>query len=352
MIDELVRKQVKGLSAYSEGGRRCAIKLDANENAWGLPRDIANSVIEDIKGFDYHRYPDSDSTALRKDLSLYTGVKPDNLMVGNGSDELIQYIINTFVGQDDPVLIHWPTFSMYGFFTKLAGGRLVEAFPSNGFEPDIEAMAQTAKHERVKVVFLCNPNNPTGAVIPSVGIRHLLETVQCIVVIDEAYYEYYGQTVINWVDEYPNLIVLRTFSKALALAGLRVGYLATGDGIMGYLSRVKVPYNVDAFSQMVACSVLRQRENLERRMKDFKDARDALVKALQGIDGIDVYPTNANFVLIRLPRASDIRTRLMDRGILVRGFREKGLEDCLRITVGTKAENGEFISQLTDIVGR
>lgn len=351
MIKKLVRREVNEACSYPETALPCTIKMDSNENEWGLPGDICRLLEEGVKDFPFHRYPDSDCTGLREKLGHYTGVPAKNLMVGNGSDELIRYVVDTFVGSADKVVIPNPAFSMYGFFVSLAGGVVVTVEPGESLNIDAERVAKAARDQRAKVVFLCNPNNPTGGVLSEGEIRMIVEGAPGIVVVDEAYYEFYGRTAIDWIEEYPNLVVLRTMSKAMALGGLRVGYLAAGDLLMDYLGRVKVPYNVGSFSQHVACRVLENREAIDKWLETFREVRDDFVEDLKSIDGVTVYPTLANFVLIKLNRAHRVWEALFKKGILTRKYGEGILEDCLRITICPPQQNRIFIEQLKEMLG-
>lgn len=351
MIENLARREVKEICTYLETALPCTIKMDANENEWGLPPDIDALIAEGMKYYPFHRYPDSDCTRLKERLSDYTGVPAKNLMVGNGSDELIRYVVDTFVGNTDRVVIPNPAFSMYRFFVNLAGGVVVKVEPDGDLKTDAAKVAKTAIDQRAKAIFLCNPNNPTGGVLPPGEIRMIIEKVPGIVVMDEAYYEFYGRTVIDWIEKYPNLIVLRTMSKAMALGGLRVGYLASGDCVMEYLNRVKVPYNVGSFSQHAACRVLENREAIDKWLDTFKTVRDGFVKDLKNIGGVTVYPTCANFVLLRMNRVHLVWEALFKKGILTRKFGEGILEDCLRVTICPPHQNRVFIEELKKALG-
>ncbi len=350
MIDQLVRKEVVELKSYPESGPACTIKMDANENEWGLPEDIRAAIARGMKDFPFQRYPDSDSTKLRKLLCDYTRVPGKNLMVGNGSDELINYVVNIFIGPGDKTVIPQPTFSMYGFFVSLAGGVVAELDTHAGFNIDIHQITETASREKAKIVFLCNPNNPTGTVLSPGQIKEVIEESPGIVVVDEAYYEFYGRTVIDWIQRYDNLIVLRTLSKAMAIGGLRVGYLAAGDRIMEYLSRVKVPYNVGSFSQNAACIVLENRESIDKWLDTFIKAREDFINSLSCIEVITVFPTQGNFVLLRMKEAHRVWSKLLERGILTRKFGRGVLEDCLRVTVCPPGQNRVFIRELKECI--
>lgn len=345
-IDNLVREEVLELKNYKIPEISYNIKLDANENNWGLPRDIIDSIKMDIEDFSFHRYPHSDSSTLREKLSGYTGVNARNLMVGTGSDELIQYVVHTFVGRGDRVVIHTPTFSMYDFFTTMSGGVTVEVESDGDFVIDVEKIINAAVEQNAKVVFICNPNNPSGNVLSREKIKRIIEETPAVIVVDEAYYEFYGRTVIDWVYRYENLIVMRTFSKAMALGGLRVGYMAAGDKIMGYMNRVKVPYNVSSFSQFAACRVLEEDRVIKEWLSDFGYIRQDFVERLASIDGVKVFPTQANFVLIEVQDAEKIWRGLVDKGILVRKFSDRRLKNCFRVTIGQPQENRAFSEEL------
>jgi len=345
-IDDFVREEVLGLESYKVPELSFDIKMDANENNWGLPQSIIDNIIRDIESFSFHRYPESESTFLREKLSGHVGVDARNIMVGTGSDELLQYIFHTFVGREDRIVVHSPTFSMYDFFNRLSGGVTVEVESDEGFSIDHESIISAVKQNKAKLAFICNPNNPTGIVLSPEKIRRIVEETGAIVVVDEAYWEFYGQTVIDWIYKYENLIVLRTFSKIMALAGLRIGYLAAGDKIMEYLNRVKIPYNVSSFSQFAAYRVLEEEKIIKEWMPIFRETRKNFLEQLASISGVTVFPTQANFVLIQIQDAQIIWNKLVGKGILVRKYGEGRLKNCLRITIGQPQENKAFCEQL------
>lgn len=351
MVDRLVRDEVRVLKSYPETALPCRIKMDANENEWGLPPEVKESIVKDVLDFPFHRYPDSDGTALKEKLEEYTGVPAKNLIIGNGSDELIRYVVDAFVSPGNNVVIPCPAFSMYRFFVNLAGGVVVEVGPKEDLRVDAQKVAKTAQEKNAKVVFLCNPNNPTGEVMEIEDIEMVIQKSPGVVVVDEAYYEFCGRTVVDRINSYQNLIVLRTLSKAAALAGLRVGYLAAGDAIMNYLYRVKVPYNVGSFSQMAAIRVLENRKAMDEWLDTFRCVRDEFIEDLRRVEGITVFPTGANFVLITMDKAHRVWEGLFKKGILVRKFGEGALENCLRVTVCPPRQNRAFLEGLKEVLG-
>jgi histidinol-phosphate aminotransferase len=346
MIDRLVRQEVKATEGCKELMVPCRLKMDANENEWGFPADLLSLTAKDIEGLSFHRYPDSDSAKLREKLAGYTGVPAANLMVGNGSDELIHYVVKTFVGAGDRVVLPLPAFSMYSFFLSLAGGVVIPVNPDEDLYIDVDRVIAASVKEEAKVVFLCSPNNPVGSVIPLEDIKRVIENCPGIVVVDEAYYEFYGKTVIDWIDRYPNLVVIRTLSKAAGIAGLRVGYLAAGDDIMQYLCRVKIPFNVNAFSQYAAGKVLDNRGRIDTWLDTFKEVREDFIGKLNLIEGITVFPSQTNFVLIRMEKAQSVWDSLFEKGILTRKFPGEFLKDYIRVTVCPPGQNDIFIEEL------
>ncbi len=345
-INGLVRREVQELESYSVPELPVDIKMDANENNWGLPEALRDRVKTGVGDFPFHRYPDSDSSTLRERLGRYTGMDAGNLMVGNGSDELIMYVVNTFVSKGDRIVIHTPTFSMYDFFTRLSGGQTVAVESDGDFRVDSDSIVKAALEQEAKIVFVSNPNNPTGTVLSETELERIISGVRSVVVVDEAYYDFYGETVINWVYEHSNLIVLRTFSKALALAGLRIGYLAAGDEIMEYLKRVKIPYNVSSFSQYMAGMVMDEEKALREWLEEFRQVREDFASELASIDGVKVFPSHANFVLISVPDGEGTWRKLLNKGILVRKFGDRKMKDCLRVTIGKPGENRVFLREL------
>lgn len=339
MLDNLVRENIKKLVPYEVKMYEDVVKLDANENnhlAYLLNERIAKALM-DLK---INEYPDSDCWELRKFLGKQLSLAPEELMIGCGSDQLITIIINAFVGGGDKILTFSPTFGMYKIGGGLVGATTLEVPLGKDFSFDFNGFIKVVKEDKWKVIFLTNPNNPTGGIIPREEIIKIIEAANAIVVVDEAYYEFYGETVMDLVRDYPNLIVLRTLSKAYALAGARIGYAAASKNLMGILYKVKPPYNVSSLSQVAAKVCLESQGMMETAVKEIILEREGMEKELGDIENIKIYKSYSNFLLCRIDRAKDLYNYLLENKVLIRYFGEEGpLANCLRITIGTKEEN-------------
>lgn len=347
-----LRKDLKNLTPYKIEHIPYTIKLDANESPFDLPQSVRNVLAEEILGgLSFNRYPDSDSNILREKLAHNHALHTSQLMVGTGSDELLQTIINAFVSKNDTVLCPHPSFGMYAVFTRIAGGIPVDVQLNEDFTYDIEKIFRCIREHKPKIVFLCSPNNPTGNVIDKKDVLDLLNNYNGIVALDEAYVEFSGTSLIRELVKYPNAIVLRTFSKAFGLAGLRVGYLAACNELAEDLYKVKTPYNISSFSQRAACVMLDHIEMVNKRVAEIICLREKLFQSFEGINGLKPYPSGANFILAKFEDAESVYGRLLKNGILVRNFQNNNLIcDCLRITVGEKNENDYLIDSLQQIM--
>ncbi len=346
MLDNLVKDNIKDLQAYKVEPSKGMIKLDANENnnlSYLLNEKLARALT-DLK---INEYPDSDCIELRAILSDQLNLDADQIMVTCGSDQLIQIIMTAFVGKGDKMLTHVPTFGMYKIGTQTAGGTSVEVALNDDFSFNIDRFLKAIEEEGPKIIFLTNPNNPTGNIIPRNEIIKIIESSGGIVVVDEAYYEFYGESVIDLVNKYDNLIVLRTLSKAYGLAGARVGYGLASRPLMDILYKVKPPYNVASLSQLAAKVCLANKDIMTGAVDEIIKERDKMAGLLKDLPNFKIYDTHANFVLCKIDQAKKVYDYLLDNKVLVRYFGEEGpLGNCLRISIGTKEENDLLIDLL------
>lgn len=322
------------------------IKLDANENPYGCSPRV-NKALADYP--DINVYPDSGQTELRKQLQEYTGVAMKHIVAGAGSDQLIDLIMRLFIERGDEVINCTPTFAMFHFFIKLNGGTPVEVVRDKNFCVDVAAVKKAITN-KTKIIILATPNNPTGTVIPREDILEILDT-GLPVVVDEAYYEFTGETVAPLVGEYNNLIVLRTFSKWAGLAGLRIGYGIFPTKIADCLLRIKEPYNINVAAQVAVRESLRDVDYLMNNVKSIITERERLFSRLKGIDWLRSYPSQANFILCSVLKggARELQQKLEDRGILVRYFDQTLLKDSVRISIGRPEENDILMETLNEI---
>ncbi len=349
LIQQLVRPQVRQLAGYVSARhltQSAKIFLDANENAFG-------SVLKKVEGVELNRYPDPLADSLRSKLAKYTKVRSSQIIVGNGSDELIWLTLFAFVAADEEVIIIPPTFSMYRVFAELAGAKVKQVPLDSTFTLDPAKVLATIS-AKTKVIFLCSPNNPTGQALPIKTVEKIVKQSKRIVIVDEAYIEFCPRrTVKSLLKKYPNLVILRTFSKAWGLAGLRVGYALSSPEVIEILAKVRAPYSVDTLSQKLATKALNKQKQMEVGVKKILSEREQLKNNLKRL-GLTVSPSDANFLLVRFPRgqaAAKIQQSLSKKfGIVVRDFDSPQLKNCLRITVGTTVENQKLTVALKKLL--
>ena len=322
------------------------IKLDANENPYGgSPR-----VNQALATYPYlNIYPDAGQTKLRKLLEGYTGVSAEHIVAGNGSDELIDLMVRLLVGVGDEVINCVPTFDMFRISTKMCGGTLVEVPRDENFAVDASAV-KAAISDKTKIIFIANPNNPTGTITPKQRILELLDT-GLPVVVDEAYYEFSGETVAPLVSRYKNLMVLRTFSKWAGLAGLRVGYGIFPAKIADYLLTIKPPYNVNVAALVAVEESLKDIDYLMSRVKAIISERDRLFGELTKLKWLKSFPSRTNFIFCSVlnGKARELQQKLLNRGILVRYFDLPFWKNGIRISVGKPEHTDALIKTLQEL---
>ncbi len=346
------RPELDDLVAYDAKDLRAEVVLASNENPVNLPSEVIARLTERLPEFKFNRYPDPTATELRKLIAGANGLEPENVLIGNGGDELIFDLLLAWGGPGRKVLDTPPTFSMYAIDAASTGTEVVSVPRGPDFSIDTERVLSRVREGDVDIVIIANPNNPTGDLTDESFLIDLLGASDAIVMVDEAYFEFSRHTMRPHMTRHPNLVILRTFSKAFSLAGLRVGYLLGHEEVVSNLMKVRQPYSVDAFSQWVAASVFRERMVFEQQISDIMRGRDRLIHGLSLIHGVEVFPTEANFVLFRVAHASALwRDLLHSHSVLVRDFsRTPGLEDCLRVTVGTAEENERFLAAVDEVL--
>lgn len=324
------------------------VKVDANENPYGpSPRAVAALASYPY----YHIYPDPNHTLLREALQGYVGVGKDHLVLGTGSDELLDLVIRLFVQPGDSIVNCPPTFGMYPFLAGIAGARTIPVPRRADFSLDIDAIEAVYARQSTapKIVFVTSPNNPDGSVITESELLRLL-ALPAIIVVDQAYVEFGGTDFSDLVPEHANLVVMRTFSKWAGLAGLRVGYGILPAELVRHLFKIKQPYNVNAAAQVAVLASLEDVDVLHARVQAIVRERGRLYSGLTEVGYLDPYPSQANFVLSRVRGrdAGELKEWLQNRGILVRYYRTPELRDCIRISVGTPEQNGRVLTALRE----
>ena len=322
------------------------VKLDANENPYGpLPE-----AVEALARYPhFHVYPDPRQSMLREALGAFIGVPAAHVLPGQGADELLDYLCRLFLAPGDAVINAPPTFGMYGFDARLAGAEVVDVPRLDDFAPDVEAIAAAAETPRAKLLFLASPNNPSGHWLDDHALDRLL-SLPVVVVLDEAYVEFADHpSRASRVLDRDNLVVLRTFSKAAGIAGLRLGYGIFPEWLMRELWKFKQPYNVNVAASVAGVASLRNAGQIEAVVETLKAERSRLYALLASVEGIEAVPgSQANFVLCRVLRrgAHDLKLALERRGILVRHYDKPGLDNCIRISVGRPEHTDALIGAL------
>ncbi len=340
-IQNLIRKNILALAPYScardEFKGEASVYLDANENPMNAP---------------YNRYPDPLQWDLKEKIAQLKGVQPAQIMLGNGSDEPIDLIFRIFCEpKEDNVVAIEPTYGMYKVCADINNVEYRKAFLNDDFTLDAERVLQ-AVNEHTKVVFLCSPNNPSGNLLNRKEVLKIVENFNGIVVIDEAYIDFSSET--SWLEDlpnYPNIIVLQTFSKAWGLASVRCGMAFASEEIIAFFNKVKYPYNINLLTQRFVNEELDKQERKNEWVKMLLQQRDYLQKELKALPLVEkIYPSDANFLLVKVPDANAIYQSLVDKGIIVRNRNKVSLAlGCLRITVGTKTENEILIKELKEL---
>ncbi|HWB26816.1 MAG TPA: histidinol-phosphate transaminase [Chitinophagaceae bacterium] len=341
-LDNLIRENIKKLVPYSsardEFSGEAKVFLDANENSLGSP--LAKW---------YNRYPDPHQQKLKEVISNIKGIAPEHIFLGNGSDECIDLLFRCFCepGKDN-IIICPPTYGMYEVSANINDIEVKRAPLLDNFQLDLIHLENLA-NERTKIIWLCSPNNPTGNLLNRQDVEAVLNNFNGIVVIDEAYINFSRQkSFIQELTEYPNLVVMQTFSKAWGLAGLRLGMAFASTAIIDTMNKVKPPYNISQAAQEIALQALENVGQVNDMILELADMRDALAEVLAQMPGVQkVYPSDANFLLVKINDARKVYDYLLSKAIVVRDrSRVKLCEDCLRITVGTEQENTNLVDAL------
>ena len=354
-IDKLVRAEIRALQAYHVPEANDLVKLDAMENPWSWPDEMRDAWLVALRSAAINRYPDPAARALQQGLRRVMAV-PDSagVILGNGSDELIQMIIQTVAQPGRVVLSVEPTFVMYRQIAVVAGMEYRAVPLQDDFSLDQAALLDAVASHDPAVIFLAYPNNPTGNLFSVDALHAVLSRATGLVVIDEAYAPFTDASFMSEIGKYSNLLVLRTVSK-MGLAGLRLGLLAGPPAWLEQIDKTRLPYNISVINQLTGCFALEHMDVLLAQAREIRSERTQLFAGLQRLSPLTVYPSEANFILFRVPagRASEIFEGLKTAGILIKNLDGPvaALQDCLRVTVGKPDENAAFLAALEALLG-
>ena len=343
---DVIKPEVRAMSAYTLTHFEADVKLNQNENPYEISGDLKRRIVARVLERDWGRYPEFVPEQLLQVLARFSGWSADGILVGNGSNELISAAVTVTLGPGKTVAIPQPTFALYELMAKAAGAT-VHTVPLKeaDFSYDVGPLLDAARSS--DVVIVCSPNSPTGSVLAQSDARQLLSEARGLVIIDEAYHEFSGQTLFPLLKEFDNLLLLRTLSKAWSLAGIRFGYMMTSAAIATEIQKVKLPYNVNIFT-LAAAELIVEELEVEEPVRRLIAARDQLAEELTRRDGVETFPSQANFILFRTRFvARCLFDALYEAGVLVRDVSGYPmLEGCLRVSVGTGEENTRFLEAL------
>jgi len=349
--DQVIRPEILALSAYHVSPASGMVKLDAMENPYSLPPELRNEIARLAADAPINRYPDASATvlkaALREALAIPEGM---GIMLGNGSDEIIQIIALAFARPGAILMSVEPAFVMFRMIATFTGMGYAGVPLRADFSLDVDAMLAAIAQHQPAVIFIAYPNNPTGNLFDAEAVSRIIEAAPSVVVVDEAYQAFADTSFMGKLAQYPHLLLMRTLSK-LGLAGLRLGLLAGRPEWLSQLEKLRLPYNVGVFTQLIAESVLRHPGILLQQAEAIKIERTIMSERLAVLDGVEVFPTNANFILFRMiqgHKAGEVFQELKKRRILIKNLDGSHplLKNCLRVTVGTPAENVQFLEAL------
>jgi histidinol-phosphate aminotransferase len=347
-VAAVVRPEIRALTAYEVADAAGLIKLDAMENPYRLPPEVRAKIAAAVADVPVNRYPDGGAAGVKAALREAFDISGNlGLVLGNGSDELIQMLTVMVAAPGVTILAPDPSFVMYRMNAVYAGARFVGVPLAADFALDMKAMLEAIEREEPALIFLAYPNNPTGNLFAPEHVEAVLRAAPGLVVVDEAYHAFAGTSFLPRVADHPNLVVMRTVSK-IGMAGLRLGYAIGAREWTGEIEKIRQPYNLNALTQAVASVLLRESALLEAQAAAIKAERSRVAVALAALPGVEVFPTHTNFVLARVPDAPRWFERLRQARILVKNLHgwHPLLTNCLRITVGTPEENDAVLAAL------
>jgi histidinol-phosphate aminotransferase len=352
-ISNSIKESVRALKPYTLSPHRASVKLNQNENPWDAPAEIKQETLKRMKERAWSRYPDFTPLRLHERLAEFSGWRTNGIIAGNGSNELIQALLMVSIGAGKRVLITEPTFALYRQITTVLGGDVRNVPLRSDLQFDIAALLEAIEKTQPDVTIICSPNNPTGCVISDEDLTALLKAARGLIVVDEAYHEFADHSAVPLLGDHENLIVLRTFSKAMAMAALRVGYLLAAPQLVQEIAKAVLPYNLSAFSQIAAEVAIEMfGEKLKPLVHAICAERERLYVELASISGIEPLRSQGNFMVVRSslePRR--VFDQLLQRDILIRDVSGYPmLKDHFRVSVGTPDENDLLLEGLREIL--
>ncbi len=345
------RKGLADMPVYDVTEQNWKIKINANESSLNLPPLVEERVMSRLSRIAFNRYPNDEDTQLAEQIAASFSLKKENVCLGNGSSEIIEKICYAFGGAGQTIVYPEPSFSMYRIYVEMAGAESAPVPLKENYRLDIKEYVDIVKQRKASLAILCNPNNPTGNLLPLHDVAYLAHHVDCAFLVDEAYIEFGGASAVSLIKKIPNLIVARTFSKAFGLASSRVGYMLASPEIVRMIRRVFMPYHMNVLSLAAADIVYQMRDEYAPRIAMTISERKRMEEALKELPGLVVYPSSTNFILVKCDQAAELNESLIGQGIGVRCFGDApGLKNCLRLSIGTREENDIWFKAIKDFL--
>lgn len=348
-----VREDLVSVAPYISPQQPARYRMNTNESPYAPPPELVKEVAAEIEEIALNRYPDRDANDLYDAMSDHLGWPREGLWIANGSNEVFMHLFLGFGGPGRKGLLFEPTYSLHSLIPAIASTQMIESPRSDDFTIDLDSAVDAIRTERPEIVIVCSPNNPTGGAEPLPIVRALLAEAPGLVVVDEAYIEFAhpGESVRELLDEHDNLVLVKTFSKAWRLAGVRIGYMLAQPQLISELARVRLPYHLSAPTQVVGRAALRHAAKTLGVVRSIADQRDRIILELQAL-GVFTYPSRANFVLFEVDDPPQVWQQLLDRGVLVRSYGDHPrLRRCLRVTAGSPEETDAFLAAMQEIAG-
>ncbi len=339
------KESIRSLEPYVTNPTVCSVKLDANEGYKELYLDLLKKLGQSDLTLNY--YPDDSYSELKKAINDYVGYEPKNITVGNGSSELLDLCVKTFVDKDETILSLDPTFSMYSIYAQVFSAKYVGAKAEQDFKLNVDSIIEEIKENNPKLVILCNPNNPTGQVLTKEEVRKIVKSTDALIALDEAYMEFSDESLIDEVMDYENLLIVKTVSKAFSLAGIRMGYIVANEEIITSIEKVRAPYNLNSLSTYISTEALKEKERMFDYVNKVKEQRELIYDTLVEL-GVKTYKSGANFVFFKSD-IEDLQNKLVQKDVLIRKFSGK-LDGYYRVSVGTKEQNAQFLEAFKSVM--
>ena len=342
------RNELDKMPSYDGVEKNYRIKVNANESTLNLPPLVEERVINRLAFLAFNRYPNEEYYSLVEQIAKNFSVDMAQILLGSGSSEIIEKVFHAFGGAGRKIVYPQPSFSMYKIYAKAAEADGVPFDLDEKFNLNVDEFIKKIREVNASLAVVCNPNNPTGNVLTPAQVEKIAASIDCAFLLDEAYVEFYGRSAVNLVAKYPNLIVARTFSKAYGMAGARVGYMIAQSEVTRMINKTFMPYHMNVLTLAAADIVYQMRDEFTPRLQMTIAERKRMFERLEKLPGVEVFPSEANFILFRLSRAEELKNYLESLDIGIRYFSPNsfGLKNCLRISIGTRTENDEVFAAI------